>query len=49
MISALEDFDKQWIEDNTYVGSTTTQGNGRTSLSIPALKLLHFKENAVIL
>lgn len=30
MISALKDFDKPWIEENTYVVSTTKQGNRRT-------------------
>lgn len=38
MTSALKDFDKQWIEENTYAESTTKQGNGRTYPSTPGLK-----------
>lgn len=50
MVSALKDFDKQWIEEDTYVASITEQGNESTDLRL--LKNLcqsHFKENAVII
>ena len=33
MVSALKEFDKQWIEEYTYVASVTKQGNGNTDPS----------------
>lgn len=35
MVSALKDFDKQWIEEDTYVASITEQGNESTDPSTP--------------
>lgn len=51
MVSALKDFDKQWIEEDTYVASITEQGNESTDPSTPEKNLCqsHFKENAVII
>lgn len=40
MVSALKDFDKQWIEEDTYVASITEQGNESTDPSTPEKKSL---------